>query len=523
MSLREAGFLFGLFWAQFILGAVVPESLHGGRADRRRHRLPGAGDVGADRRSGTAPAAVPRRIQSLVRRAGRRTGRGRTGRGAELIRRRPRRGTPVAWAAWTPARSSTSSPPIPRSRPRSSHVRELPGARRRRPSPSPTICPSCWSSGSACSGIEGLYPHQARGLEALRAGRNLMHRDRHREREDPRLQRRVRRGRPQHVRKPRRCTCIPTKALARDQLRAVRALKLPQVKAAVYDGDTPKAERPLIRKNANLVMTNPDMLHLSLLPDHARWADFFFRLSIVVVDEAHVCRGVFGSHVAMVLRRLRRLVAHYGGEPALVSRERHGRQPGRARGAPHRPGRRRDRRATRRRGREALRPVEPADRRRGHRAAAERADRGVVAHGRARRATASARSGSRGRGGPPSCSRSSPGGRWATRRLRDTDQGLPRRLPGGGPPADRAAARRRRAARRRLDERARAGHRHRLARRRRADRLPGHARLDVAAGRARRAARRPTRSRSSSPRTTRSTSTSCTTPTTSSTSRPRRP
>ena len=62
-------------------------------------------------------------------------------------------------------------------------------------------------------------------------------------------------------------------------------------------------------------MTNPDMLHLSLLADHARWADFFFRLSLVVVDEAHVCRGVFGSHVAMVLRRLRRLVAHYGGSP----------------------------------------------------------------------------------------------------------------------------------------------------------------------------------------------------------------
>ena len=69
----------------------------------------------------------------------------------------------------------------------------------------------------------------------------------------------------------------PTKALARDQLRAVRALKIPQLKASVYDGDTPQSERPLIRKNANLVMTNPDMLHLSLLPDHPRWADFFSR------------------------------------------------------------------------------------------------------------------------------------------------------------------------------------------------------------------------------------------------------
>jgi DEAD/DEAH box helicase domain-containing protein len=108
---------------------------------------------------------------------------------------------------------------------------------------------------------------------------------------------------------------FPTKALARDQLRAMRALKLPQVRAAVYDGDTPKGERPLIRKNANLVLTNPDMLHLSLLADHARWADFLFRLSIVVIDEAHVLRGVFGSQVAMVLRRLRRLIALYGGDP----------------------------------------------------------------------------------------------------------------------------------------------------------------------------------------------------------------
>ena len=106
------------------------------------------------------------------------------------------------------------------------------------------------------------------------------------------------------------------------------------MKAAVYDGDTPRAERPLIRKNANLVMTNPDMLHLSLLPDHARWADFFFRLSMVVVDEAHVCRGVFGSHVAMVLRRLRRLIAPLRRHPALVP----GHRPPWATRASSRPG-----------------------------------------------------------------------------------------------------------------------------------------------------------------------------------------
>jgi DEAD/DEAH box helicase domain-containing protein len=163
-------------------------------------------------------------------------------------------------------------------------------------------------------GITGLYEHQAQGLEILRGGEDLV----------------IATGTASGktlvynaafaeaaltVPKATALYLYPTKALARDQLRAVRALKLPQLKASVYDGDTPKAERPLIRKNANLVMTNPDMLHLSLLPDHARWADFLFRLSLVVVDEAHVCRGVFGSHVALVLRRLRRLVAHYGGNP----------------------------------------------------------------------------------------------------------------------------------------------------------------------------------------------------------------
>src|SRR5436190_21108223 len=111
---------------------------------------------------------------------------------------------------------------------------------------------------------------------------------------------------------------FPTKALARDQLRQVRELRVPQMRAAVYDGDTPQPERPLIRRNANLVMTNPDMLHAGILPGHERWADFLLRLSLVVVDEAHVARGVFGSHVAMVLRRLRRLTAHYGGNPQFV-------------------------------------------------------------------------------------------------------------------------------------------------------------------------------------------------------------
>ena len=156
----------------------------------------------------------------------------------------------------------------------------------------------------------------------------------------------------------------------------MRALKLPQVRAAVYDGDTPQGERPLIRKNANLVLTNPDMLHLSLLPDHARWADFLFRLSLVVIDEAHVLRGVFGSHVAMVLRRLRRLIALHGGDPRWCLASATIGNPGELADAADRPRRRGDRRRRRAARPEALRPVEPADHRRRDRRAAERPDGG---------------------------------------------------------------------------------------------------------------------------------------------------
>jgi DEAD/DEAH box helicase domain-containing protein len=110
----------------------------------------------------------------------------------------------------------------------------------------------------------------------------------------------------------------PTKALAHDQLRAVRSFALAGVRAASYDGDTPVAERPMVRRNANLVLTNPDMLHQGILPRHEQWSAFLGRLSFVVVDEAHTLRGVFGSHVAVILRRLRRLAARYGAEPVFV-------------------------------------------------------------------------------------------------------------------------------------------------------------------------------------------------------------
>jgi DEAD/DEAH box helicase domain-containing protein len=110
----------------------------------------------------------------------------------------------------------------------------------------------------------------------------------------------------------------PTKALAHDQLRVLRALRLPAVRATVLDGDTPQAERQAIRHTANWILTNPDLLHHSLLPRHAWWADVLHRLTMVVIDEAHVARGVFGGHVALVLRRLRRLADRYGAEPTFV-------------------------------------------------------------------------------------------------------------------------------------------------------------------------------------------------------------
>jgi DEAD/DEAH box helicase domain-containing protein len=110
----------------------------------------------------------------------------------------------------------------------------------------------------------------------------------------------------------------PTKALAQDQARALAELSPPNVRAAIYDGDTPLERRWQIRKWANLILTNPDMLHVGLLPHHDRWADVLHNLRYVVVDEAHVYRGVFGSHVANVLRRLRRLARVYGAEPQFL-------------------------------------------------------------------------------------------------------------------------------------------------------------------------------------------------------------
>ena len=94
---------------------------------------------------------------------------------------------------------------------------------------------------------------------------------------------------------------FPTKALAQDQFSALESFN---VQAAIYDGDTSQKDRSAIRKNARIVLSNPDMLHTGILPHHSNWSDFFSILKFIVIDEAHTYRGVFGSHVANVLRRL---------------------------------------------------------------------------------------------------------------------------------------------------------------------------------------------------------------------------
>jgi DEAD/DEAH box helicase domain-containing protein len=111
----------------------------------------------------------------------------------------------------------------------------------------------------------------------------------------------------------------PTKALAQDQARAIASFRLGRhVRPAIYDGDTKREDRSAIRKRSNLILTNPDMLHMGILPNHTAWGDFFSNLAVIVVDEAHVYRGVFGSHVGNVLRRLRRICLAYGTVPRIL-------------------------------------------------------------------------------------------------------------------------------------------------------------------------------------------------------------
>jgi DEAD/DEAH box helicase domain-containing protein len=111
---------------------------------------------------------------------------------------------------------------------------------------------------------------------------------------------------------------FPTKALAQDQAAALGEFGLPDLVCGTYDGDTPQPQRRRLRRDAHVVLTNPDMLHVGILPQHQRWAQFLARLRYVVIDDLHVYRGVFGSNVANILRRLRRICRLYGSDPVFI-------------------------------------------------------------------------------------------------------------------------------------------------------------------------------------------------------------
>src|SRR6476646_8254033 len=172
----------------------------------------------------------------------------------------------------------------------------------------------------AARGVERLYSHQADSYRAVRSGRHLVVVTPTASGKTlcynlPVLQRLLERP-------DRRALFVyPTKALAQDQLAELSALKhgLPiDLRVDTYDGDTPPGRRTAIREGGHVVMTNPDMLHAGLLPHHTRWRRLFSSLDFVVIDELHTYRGLFGSQVANVIRRLKRICAFYGSSPTFI-------------------------------------------------------------------------------------------------------------------------------------------------------------------------------------------------------------
>jgi DEAD/DEAH box helicase domain-containing protein len=202
------------------------------------------------------------------------------------------------------------------------HVQSVPAREPRFADPAAPL-PAPLAAGLARLGVDRLYLHQARALDLAREGRDFC------------VVTGTASGKTMCYNLPvleRLLTdpettalyLFPTKALAQDQLGTLKrwADLDPAVgsalRPATYDGDTPRHNRRKIRTEANVILSNPDMLHVGVLPYHPRWATFFQRLKVVVVDELHLYRGIFGSNVAMVLRRLARVCAHYGSRPQFI-------------------------------------------------------------------------------------------------------------------------------------------------------------------------------------------------------------
>ncbi|GLZ52918.1 DEAD/DEAH box helicase [Actinomycetospora sp. NBRC 106378] len=199
------------------------------------------------------------------------------------------------------------------------HAEVVP-AREGRRAPWPEWVPDDVRARLAARGIPGPWRHQAEAAEHAWAGRHVVVSTGTASGKSLAYQLPVVAG----LSADPRATALylsPTKALGADQLRAARALDPggeAGLRASSYDGDTPYAERDAIRRTARWIFTNPDMLHRGVLPRHGRWTTFLRRLRYVVIDEAHAYRGVFGSHVALLLRRLRRVCARYGAHPVFV-------------------------------------------------------------------------------------------------------------------------------------------------------------------------------------------------------------
>ncbi len=165
---------------------------------------------------------------------------------------------------------------------------------------------------------DGLWSHQAEAIDLARAGRNVVVATGTASGKSLAFQIPIAEAIIDGLRPATSLLLYPTKALAQDQLRAFAAMDIDRLQAATYDGDTPRNQRTWVRSNANVLLTNPEMVHHGLLPNHTKWATFLKRLRYVVIDELHVLRGVFGTHVAHILRRLRRACALYGADPTFI-------------------------------------------------------------------------------------------------------------------------------------------------------------------------------------------------------------
>ena len=197
---------------------------------------------------------------------------------------------------------------------RLAHVAHFPPREARFAEPITSISPALMRA----LGDERLYSHQAEAIDLLRAGHSVViatgtASGKSRCFQIP-IAEAVNRKRPPGT----ALMLYPTKALAQDQLRALHAIGFDNLVAGTYDGDSTPEQKTWVRSTANVVLSNPEMLHASMLPGHQRWAKFLGHLEYVVIDELHVLRGIFGTHVSHLLRRLRRMCHHYGSDPRFI-------------------------------------------------------------------------------------------------------------------------------------------------------------------------------------------------------------